>query len=169
VASYDEDTTSMGVEAARAPCAGPRRLAPAASTSRPPTRPISTDQRHRHHAVLALDDRPWPSTCLARSARPRALRAAADAGAADAGRAVGHPDRPLGRGGRARRRRRGGAFLMASGDGETPVLAERSPRRSVTADSSSAGGCRVIRLRQWEERFGEHAYGPLAEAAMPAR
>ena len=59
------------------------------------------------------------------------------------------------------------AFLMASGDADTPVLAEPVAAASVTAEFLERW--RVpgdAASRQWEERFGEHAYGPLAEAAI---
>jgi uncharacterized OB-fold protein len=59
------------------------------------------------------------------------------------------------------------AFLCARGDGEAPALAE-----PVAFASTSAEFLDRWRLpgeaasHQWEERFGEHAYLPLGEAAV---
>jgi len=59
------------------------------------------------------------------------------------------------------------AFLLAPGDADTPVLAEPVAAASITAEFLERW--RVpgdAASRQWEERFGEHAYVPLAEAAV---
>jgi len=59
------------------------------------------------------------------------------------------------------------AFLMASGDADAPVLAEPIAAASVTAEFLERWRMPGDPAsRQWEERFGEHAYGPLAEAAI---
>ena len=59
------------------------------------------------------------------------------------------------------------AFLFAAATRTRPVLAEPIASASATASSSSAGACPASAAsRQWEERFGEHVYVPLAEAAI---
>jgi 3-hydroxy-3-methylglutaryl CoA synthase len=56
---------------------------------------------------------------------------------------------------------------MASGDADAPVLAEPIAAASVTAEFLERWRMPGDPAsRQWEERFGEHAYGPLAEAAV---
>ncbi|MGH7398206.1 MAG: hydroxymethylglutaryl-CoA synthase, partial [Candidatus Rokuibacteriota bacterium] len=82
VASYDEDTTSMGVEAARAALRGAPRLAPAAiyfATADPAY--LDKTNATAIHAALALDESVMAFDMLGsiRSAAG-ALRAAADAG-----------------------------------------------------------------------------------------
>jgi hydroxymethylglutaryl-CoA synthase len=75
-----------------------------------------------------------------------------------AGRAVGHPH------GAARRRRRGGRAFLYGEDGAIAVpiggasaTGEFLDRWRVPGESFS---------KQWEERFGEHAYLPLVEQAV---
>jgi len=82
VASYDEDTTSMGVEAARAALRGAPRLAPAAvyfATAEPAY--LDKTNATAIHAALALDESAMAFDMLGsiRSAAG-ALRAAMDAG-----------------------------------------------------------------------------------------
>ena len=169
VASYDEDTTSMGVEAARAALRGAPRLAPAAiyfATTDPPY--LDKTNATAIHAALALDESAMAYDMLGsiRSAAG-ALRAAMDAGrptlAVLADIRTGLP-------GGADERDGGdaaAAFLLAPGAGDSPVLAEPVGAASVTAEFLERW--RVPgepASRQWEERFGEHAYVPLAEAAI---
>src|SRR5438132_2014772 len=169
VASYDEDTTSMGVEAARAALRGAPRLAPAAvyfATAGPAY--LDKTNATAIHAALALDESAMAFDMLGsiRSAAG-ALRAAMDAGRPTL--AV-LSDIRTGLPGGADEREGGdaaAAFLLAAGDADTPVLAERVAAASVTAEFLErwrVPGDPVS--RQWEERFGEHAYGPLAEAAI---
>jgi hydroxymethylglutaryl-CoA synthase len=169
VASYDEDTTSMGVEAARAAPPGDPRLAPAAiyfATADPAY--LDKTNATAIHAALALDDSAMAFDMLGsiRSAAG-ALRAATDASRPTL--AVLSDIRTGLPGGSDERE--GGdaavAFLLAGGDGDNPVLAEQ-----IAAASSSAEFLERWRVpgdpasRQWEERFGEHVYVPLAEAAI---
>ena len=59
------------------------------------------------------------------------------------------------------------AFLLAPGAGDSPVLAE--PVGAASVNREFLERWRVPgepASRQWEERFGEHAYVPLAEAAI---
>jgi hydroxymethylglutaryl-CoA synthase len=169
VASYDEDTTSMGVEAARAALRGTPKASPAAVYFAT-TDPAYLDKTNATaiHAALALDESAMAYDMLGsiRSAAG-ALRAAIDAGRPTL--AV-QSDIRTGLPGGADEREGGdaaAAFLLGPRDADTPVLAEPVAAASVTAeflerwrmpgDSSS---------RQWEERFGEHAYVPLAETAI---
>ena len=169
VASYDEDTTSMAVEAARAALRGVPKLAPAAvyfATAEPAY--LDKTNATAIHAALALDDSAMAYDMLG-SIRSAAgvMRAAIDAGRptlavmADirTGLPGGADERDGGDG--------AAAFLMAAGDAETPVLADPVAWASVTAEFLERW--RIPgepASRQWEERFGEHAYGPLAEAAI---
>ena len=150
VASYDEDTTSMGVEAgARRAARGAAACAPAAvyfATADPGL--SRQDQRDRDpRRARAATSAATPTTCSARSARRAgALRAAIGRVAADAGRAGRHPHRPAGRRGRARRRRRARRRSCWLGRRATgPVLAEpvgaRVGHRRVPRALAAAGRC----------------------------
>src|SRR5260370_15363769 len=169
VASYDEDTTSMGVEAARAALRGAPRLAPAAiyfATAEPAY--LDKTNATAIHAALALDESAMAFDMLGsiRSAAG-ALRAATDAPRPTlavlsdirTGLPGGTDERD---GGDA-----AAAFLLAPADAETPVLAQPVAAASVTSEFLERW--RVpgdAASRPWEERFGEHAYVPLAEAAI---
>ena len=168
VASYDEDTTSLGVEAGRAALRGatvvPQALYFATSD------PAYLDKTNANAIHAALD---LPTSAFAvdivgsvRSA-VGAMRAARDArGPALAvlsdirtGLPGGGDERDGGDG--------AAAFLFADDGPDARVLVEPIGGASATAefldrwrlpgDSAS---------RQWEERFGEHAYVPLGEAAL---
>jgi len=169
VASYDEDTTSMGVEAARAALRGAPRCTPAGvyfATADPAY--LDKTNATAIHAALALDESVMAFDMLGsiRSAAG-ALRAAMDAGRPTL--AV-LSDIRTGLPGGADERDGGdaaAAFLMAAGDAGTPVLAEPLAAASVTAEFLEHWRMPGERAsRQWEERFGEHAYAPLAEAAI---
>jgi hydroxymethylglutaryl-CoA synthase len=160
VASYDEDTTTMGVEAARAALAdGVRPAALYFAT----TAPAYVDKTNAAaiHAALDLGHQGF-AVDLAGSVRGAvgALRAAAAGG----GLAV-LSDLRTGRPGSADERDSGdaaAAFLF--GDGE--AIAEVVAQASVTAEfldrwrspGEQASG-------QWEERFGLEVYGPLIDDA----
>ena len=165
VASYDEDTTSKAVEAAR----GALRGVPAArieavyfATSDPAY--LDKTNATAIHAALAL-----PPTAMAvdmlgsvRSA-VGALRAALDARipvlAAMADVRIGLP------GGADEREGGDGAAAFLCGDegvlvepvGVASATAEFLDRWRLPGDPTS---------RQWEERFGEAAYVPLGESAL---
>ena len=182
VAAYDEDTTSMGVAAGRAALAG--RAGPGGQPAREAVRqllfattvPAYADKTNATavHAALRL-----PSGALAadtggavRSGVAALLMAAqspvpAMAVLADIRTGLpGSADERDGGDGAA-------AFLFggAPGGGEPgagmPVLAEIIGQGCATAeflDRWRAPGATASRT--WEERFGEQAYGPLADAAM---
>jgi hydroxymethylglutaryl-CoA synthase len=168
VASYDEDTTSLGVEAGRAALRGatvvPQALYFATSD------PAYLDKTNATAIHAALD---LPTSAFAvdivgsvRSA-VGAMRAARDArGPALAvlsdirtGLPGGGDERDGGDG--------AAAFLFADDAPDARVLAEPLGGASATAeflDRWRLPGESASRV--WEERFGEHAYVPLGEAAL---
>jgi len=169
VASYDEDTTSLGVEAARAalratPAARPDALFFATSL------PAYLDKTNATaiHAALGLDAEALACDMLG-SVRSGAgaLRAALQGGGltlvALADIRTGLPG-----GGDEREGGDGAAALVCADDSrELPVLAEPVAHASTTAEFLERW--RVPgepASHQWEERFGEHAYVPLGEAAV---
>jgi 3-hydroxy-3-methylglutaryl CoA synthase/uncharacterized OB-fold protein len=164
VAAYDEDTTSMGVEAARSALRGapatPEVLYFATSD------PAYLDKTNANAIHAALD---LPASTMAvdvagsvRSAAG-ALRAALDA-RAPALAVLSDIRSGLPGGGDEKD---GGdaavAFLVGEGDvlaepiGHASLTAEFLDRWRVPGDAYS---------RQWEERFGEFAYVPLGEGAL---
>jgi hydroxymethylglutaryl-CoA synthase len=168
VASYDEDTTSIGVEAARAALRGasvtPQALYFATSA------PAYLDKTNATaiHAALDLPTSAF-AVDVAGSVRGAvgAMRAARDArGPALAvlsdvrtGLPGGGDERDGGDG--------AAAFLFAEDGADARVVAEPLGGASATAeflDRWRLPGDAAS--RQWEERFGEHAYVPLGEAAL---
>ncbi len=169
VASYDEDTTSLGVEAARvalraAPGCRPEALYFATAG------PAYLDKTNATavHAALGLD-----ATALAcdmvgsTRSGAGALRAALQGGGPTL---VVLSDIRTGLPGGGDEREGGdaaAALLVADESRDVPVLAE-----PVAVASATAEFLERWRLpgdaasRQWEERFGEHAYLPLGEAAV---
>lgn len=164
VAGYDEDTTSMGVEAGRRAIAaaapgwgGPGILAFAT------TSPGYVDKTNATaiHAALRLDDC-VPAFDVGNSARSGI---AASILAANGGMAV-LSDIRTGRPGSADEAN-GGDAAVALVMGDDAVIAEPLGYATVTAEF-------VDRWRvpgeshsnQWEERFGEYAYVPLATQAI---
>ena len=136
VASYDEDTTSMGVEAARAALRGAPRLAPAAiyfATADPAY--LDKTNATAIHAALSLDDSAMAFDMVG-SIRSGAgvLRAAIDAGRPTLA-VISDIRTGLPGGGDERD---GGdaavAFLLAAGDAQTPVLAEHVASASASAE-----------------------------------
>jgi len=169
VASYDEDTTSLGVEAARAalraaPVARPNALFFATSL------PAYLDKTNATaiHAALGLDAGALACDMLG-SVRSGAgaLRAALQGGGLTL---VVHADIRTGLPGGGDERDGGdgaAALLCADDSSELPVLAEPVAHASATAEFLERW--RVPgepASHQWEERFGEHAYVPLGEAAV---
>jgi hydroxymethylglutaryl-CoA synthase len=168
VAPYDEDTTSMAVEAARAALRAAPALRPGAlyfATAAPAY--LDKTNASAIHAALALDAQA-PAFDMLGSVRSGAgaLSAAIDASrptlAALADIRTGLP------GGGDEREGGDGAVAFLLADSRDPsVLAEPVARASATAEFLERWrlpGDAVS--RQWEERFGEHAYVPLGEAAV---
>jgi 3-hydroxy-3-methylglutaryl CoA synthase/uncharacterized OB-fold protein len=171
VASYDEDSTSMAVEAARlalrsAP-PGTRPQALYVSTTSPPY--LDKTNATAVHAALGLD----PGAVAAD------LNGSVRSAMAALGLALDSPRGPTlvvasdvrtGLAGGADERDGGdGAVALVVGPGEPglPVLAEPLAATSSAAeflDRWRTPGQSASKV--WEERFGEHAYVPLAEAAF---
>ncbi|WP_377267493.1 OB-fold domain-containing protein [Peterkaempfera sp. SMS 1(5)a] len=170
VASYDEDSTSMGVEAGRRALAGapvePRSLVFATAT------PAYADKTNATtvHAALGLD-RSVAAYDFAGAARSGvgALLAAADSAAAGRPALAVLSDIRTGLPGSAEERDGGdaaSALLFGSGSdvlaalvGRGSASAEFLERWRIPGDSSS---------RLWEERFAEGPYKALAEEAVEA-
>lgn len=167
VASFDEDTTTMGVEAGRAALSRTPDRAGARAVYFATTRPAYVDKTNANaiHAALGLDqDAPTVDMTGAVRSGIGAMRAAMTA--AEPTLAIlsdmrtgipGSADERLGGDGAA-------AVLCASaGDfiaeyvGGASATAEFLDRWRLPGDFGS---------RVWEERFGEHAYLPLATAAV---
>jgi len=152
VASYDEDSTSMAVEASRAAMRAAPDIRPGALYFATAT-PAYLDKTNATaiHAALALDAQA-PAFDMLGSVRSGAgaLWAAIDAGrptlAALADIRTGLP------GGGDEREGGDGAVAFLLGDSRAALERWRLPGDTVS--------------RQWEERFGEHAYVPLGEAAV---
>jgi 3-hydroxy-3-methylglutaryl CoA synthase/uncharacterized OB-fold protein len=169
VASYDEDTTSMGAEAGRAALRAASGITPAAiyfATAEPGY--LDKTNATAVHAALDLPDSAMAFDMVG-SVRSGAgaLRAALDAGRPTL--AVLSDVRTGLPGGADEREGGDGAvaFLCGDGHGGPPVIAELLAWTSRTAEflerwrlpGESAS-------RQWEERFGEHVYLPLGQAAI---
>lgn len=169
VASYDEDTTTLGVEAARRALAatGVRPQALWFSTVEPAY--VDKTNATTIHAALRLDDAALAADFggATRSA-VAALRAAFTGGPAtlvvSAGIRTGLPgSADEAQGGDA------GAALLVGDDTDGPVLAELLGSGTATAeflDRWRTPG--DVRSKQWEEKFGEKQYLPLAQAAAAA-
>jgi hydroxymethylglutaryl-CoA synthase len=174
VAAYDEDTTSMGVAAGHAALAG---LAGAGRESLrqlffATTIPAYADKTNATavHAALRL-----PAEALAvdmTGAVRSGVGALVTAAQSPAPAMTVLTDIRTGLPGSTDERDGGdgaAAFVFGGATAEDgmPVLAELIGQGSATAeflDRWRAPGAAASRV--WEERFGEQAYGPLAEAAM---
>lgn len=165
VASYDEDTTSMGVEASRRALAGaPEGYVPSI-VAFATTAPAYLDKTNATaiHAALALPSSSGAVDCI--GATRSAAAAVMVAGLRD-GLAV-LSDIRIGLPG-GNDEAAGGdaavALIMGSGDdaiavgiGGAEATAEFVDRWRVPGETHS---------KQWEERFGEHAYLPLVEQSV---
>lgn len=170
VASYDEDPTSMAVEAARIAIGGlssaarPERLLFA--TAAPPY--LDKTNANVIHAALRLD----PSVLAIDVIGSVRSGIGAVVTAAEAPRPTMAllSDLRTGLPGGADERDGGdGAAALVFGESSTsdPVLADVLAVGSTTAeflDRWRLPG--ALTSRVWEERFGEYAYGPLADAAF---
>ncbi|MGD9703505.1 MAG: OB-fold domain-containing protein [Acidimicrobiia bacterium] len=165
VASYDEDTTSMGVEAARRALAdAPEGYTPASvwfATTAPPY--ADKTNATAIHAALALPSTLAAFDCLGST---RSGVAAVIGASARGGLAVLSDIRTGLPGGSDESNGGDAAVAIAFGDGDD-VIAEEIGAADATAEF-------VDRWRlpgddhakQWEERFGEHVYGPLVEQSV---
>lgn len=169
VASYDEDSTSMGVEAARIALAGlddPRAVRQLYFATATPAYLDKTNAT-AIHAALSLPEEALAVDMLG-SVRSGvgALIAAAQSPVTTL---VVTSDVRTGLPGGADERDGGdgAAALVFGGDSGQPVLAELVAHASATdefLDRWRVPGAPAS--RQWEERFGEEAYSPLVDAAV---
>jgi 3-hydroxy-3-methylglutaryl CoA synthase/uncharacterized OB-fold protein len=165
VASYDEDTTSMGVEAGRAALRRPGSTRPLAlyfATALPAY--LDKTNATAIHAALGLDASAFACDMVgAVRSGVGALRAALDAAvptlAVLSDLRTGLPGGPD--------ERDGGDAAVAFVCGEGDVIAEPVAFACETAEFLERWrGPGERASRQWEERFGEHAYTPLGERTL---
>jgi hydroxymethylglutaryl-CoA synthase len=172
VASYDEDTTSMGVEAARRALSGPAAADSVDSLSFSTVDPSYLDKTNATtiHAALGLAQ---SVPALDRNGSVRAaVLGLVDALESAPGktRLAVSSDIRTGLPGSADERDGGDgavAFLVGAGGAGRPVLVELVESASTTAeflDRWRPPG--ELTSKVWEERFGEFAYLPLVEAAF---
>ena len=171
VASYDEDSTSLGVEAARVALRGlPQPSAVEQlyfATATPPY--LDKTNATVLHAALRLDPRAL-AVDMVGSVRSGvgAFLAGAQAAARHARRALRRAYGPARRGRRARRRRRRCRLRRRSRTRRRcPVLAELVASASATEEFLDRW--RIpgdVASRTWEERFGEDVYLPLAGGGL---
>jgi len=165
VASYDEDTTTLGVAAARrALAAGPSVDELYFSTPEPAYQ--DKTNATTIHAALGLSQRAGAYDLVG------SVRSAT--AAIVAGEAAGHDHPTLSVVAELRTGLPGGADERDSGDGAVAfsfvpegAVAELVGRAATTAEFIDRW--RVpgeTSSEQWEERFGEHAYVPLAQAVF---
>ena len=168
VASYDEDTTSLGVEAGRAALRGASVVPHALYFATSDPAYLDKTNATAIHAALDLPTSAF-AIDVAGSVRSAvgAMRAARDARTPAlavlsdirTGLPGGGDERDGGDG--------AAAFLFADDGADARVLVEPIGAASATAEFLDRW-----RLpgepasRQWEERFGEHAYLPLGESAL---
>ena len=166
VASYDEDSTSMGVESGRLALAGaPAGYEPGivAFATTAPAYADKTNATAIHAALGLADSVPAVDTVGAiRSSVAAAVLARATSGLAVLA------DVRTGRPGSADEAAGGdGAVTLAFGD--EGVIAEVVGGASVTEEFTDRWQSPGDAYSQvWEERFGEYAYVPLAERAVTA-
>src|SRR3989440_7803066 len=169
VASYDEDTTSLGVEAARAAVRAAPHLSPEVlyfATAQP----AYLDKTNATAIHAALD--------LAPSAPAYDMAGAVRSGAGALGAALEARRPALAVLSDIRTGLPGGADEREGGDGGVAFLCCEDTRDArvlaepVAFGSATAEFLERWRLpgepasRQWEERFGEHVYVPLGESAV---
>ena len=172
VASYDEDTTTMGVEAARLAL----RSAPGDVTADAlwfsTASPAYLDKNNAStvHAALRLDtDVPAFDFGGALRSGVGALRTALDAGGNSVLVVTADQRGGLPTSGDESAGGDGAGALFVGNDSDGPVIAEYLGGASTTEEFierwRTPGS---TRSRAWEERFGEVKYGPLAEQAWNA-
>ncbi|BCO39187.1 hypothetical protein MINTM001_03260 [Mycobacterium paraintracellulare] len=172
VASYDEDTTSMAVAAARSVLRGLPRASAPPRVYFATTQPAYLDKTNASviHAAVGL---PRATLAVDLGGAPRsavgALLAAADC---PEGALALLADIRTGLPGSADEKQGGdaaAAILFGPGSVERPVLAELITSASVTdefLDRWRSPGAPTSRV--WEERFGENIYVPLAMESFSA-
>lgn len=168
VASYDEDTTTMGVEAARLAlrAAGGPRPQRLWFTTAEPAYLDKTNATTIHGALRLPDDVAAADLGGAPRSAPAALAAALRPGvptlvvAADMRTGLPDSDDELAGGDAA-------AAVLVGDEADGPLLAEHVATASVTSefiDRWRRPG--RVRSRQWEDRFVASRYVPMAERAV---
>jgi 3-hydroxy-3-methylglutaryl CoA synthase/uncharacterized OB-fold protein len=165
VASYDEDTTSMGVEAARVALRAAPEGAPVGAVWFATADPAYLDKTNANavHAALAL---PTGAGAYDVGGSVRSGVGAMMAGFGSPSLVVLSDVRTGLPGGADEAQGGDGAVAVLVGDGDA-VVAEPIGGAGATAeflDRWRSPGDPAS--KQWEERFGEHAYVPLAERAV---
>ena len=166
VASYDEDTTSMGVEAARIALANAPAGAQPGIVAFATTAPAYLDKTNATaiHAALALPSSVGAVDTIGSVRSGSAAIAVASAGGN--GLAILSDIRTGLPGGNDEANGGDAAVAFLFGDGPD-VIATSIGRADVTAefvDRWRTPG--DSHSKQWEERFGEYAYVPLAEQSV---
>jgi 3-hydroxy-3-methylglutaryl CoA synthase/uncharacterized OB-fold protein len=171
VASYDEDTTTMGVEAARLALRSAPAVAPPSALWFSTATPAYADKNNAStlHAALRLDsDAAAFDFGGALRSSAGALRAALESGTTvlvvtsdqRGGLPTSADEAATGD---------GAAALLVGDESAGPVIAEYLGGASTTEEFierwRTPGS---TRSRAWEERFGEVKYGPLVEQAWNA-
>ena len=167
VASFDEDPTSMGVEAARAALAATPDEVSARALYFATTRPPYLDKANATviHAALGLDQDVFAADMVG-SIRSGVGALCAAMQAAEPTLAVLSDIRTGLPGGADERDGGDGAVALlcaASGDFIAEYLGGASATTEVLDRWRNPGD---LAARVWEERFGESVYGPLASAAF---
>jgi 3-hydroxy-3-methylglutaryl CoA synthase len=165
VASFDEDTTTMGVEAARLALRNAPEGAEPSTIWFATTAPAYLDKTNANtiHAALALPTSAGAYDCIGST---RSSSAAVMGAYFRGGLAVVSDTRTGLPGGADESNGGDAAAAILFGDGDD-VMAEPIGGASVTAefvDRWRVPGEQAS--KQWEERFGEHAYAPLVEQAV---
>jgi hydroxymethylglutaryl-CoA synthase len=165
VASYDEDSTSMGVEAARAALAGVPRESPRSlyfATASPAY--LDKSNAATVHAALGLPPEVFAGDMSgAVRSGVAALRAAADAASSTL---VVLSDVRTGLPGGSDESDGGdaaAAFVFGDGEVIADLVATGAATQEVLERWRLPG---EASSRVWEERFGEHVYVPLAQRAL---
>lgn len=169
VASYDEDTTSMGVEAARIAMADVTGRARPARLYFATTAPAYLDRTNATviHAALGLDTAALAvdmvgSVRSGAGAMVAAMEATEPTLVVTADIRTGLPGSTDERDGGD-----GAAALLFGGPEDGPALAEVLAVASTTGEFLDRWRTTdAPSSRTWEERFSEHAYQPLAQAAF---
>ena len=169
VASYDEDTTTLGVEAGRRALAGAAAPAPQDLLFSTPG-PRLPGQDQRHHACTPPSA--WPAAAAAYDFCGSSRSALGALALAPPGRRPRSPRWPSlsdlrsglagGAEERDRRRRRGGLLCAARGRRGRADRPGRFERRVPRPLARARGDDSHV----WEERFGEEMYVPLAREAF---
>lgn len=169
VASYDEDTTSMGVEAARVALNGPIVPSKVRQLWFATTAPTYLDKTNATalHAALGLEEDVLAVDALGSVRSGFGALVAASQSAVPAMAVLSDLRGGLPGGADERQGGDAAAALVFGGRSDLPVLAELLATASTTGEALDrwrTPGAATSHV--WEERFGEEVLVPLAEAAF---